>query len=91
MKCRLCSECSYKLNYTHKKKEVTKKSKKRLEFNKLNLCFSYKKQAVIVIIKVQSIWVGGIFFQHDKSDIENNSKFGLMLVLQLAKVQFMWL
>jgi len=28
VKCRLCSECSYKLNYTHKKKEVTKKSKK---------------------------------------------------------------
>jgi len=29
VKCRLCFECSYKLNYTHKRKEVTKKKKKR--------------------------------------------------------------
>jgi len=28
IKCRLCLECSYKLNYHHKKKEVTKKKKK---------------------------------------------------------------
>merc|ERR1712080_57568 len=29
IKCRLCFECSYKLNYHHKKKEVTKKKKKK--------------------------------------------------------------
>ena len=28
IKCRLCFDCSYKLNYHHKKKEVTKKKKK---------------------------------------------------------------
>jgi len=28
VKCRLCFECSYKLNYHHKKKELTKKKKK---------------------------------------------------------------
>ena len=27
IKCRLCFECSYKLNYHHKKKEVTKRKK----------------------------------------------------------------
>lgn len=34
VKCRLCSECSYKLNYTHKKKELTKKKKKRTSSSK---------------------------------------------------------
>jgi len=29
VKCRLCSECSYKLNYAHKKKELTKGKKKK--------------------------------------------------------------
>jgi len=29
VKCRLCFECSYKLNYCHKKKEVTRKKKKK--------------------------------------------------------------
>ena len=29
VKCRLCFECSYKLNYHHKRKELTKKKKKR--------------------------------------------------------------
>merc|ERR1712080_690544 len=29
IKCRLCFECSYKLNYHHKKKEVTKKKSKK--------------------------------------------------------------
>ena len=28
IKCRLCFECSYKLNYHHKKKEVTRRKKK---------------------------------------------------------------
>merc|ERR1712034_265175 len=28
IKCRLCFDCSYKLNYHHKKKELTKKKKK---------------------------------------------------------------
>jgi len=28
IKCRLCFECSYKLNYHHKRKELTKKKKK---------------------------------------------------------------
>ena len=28
IKCRLCPDCSYKLNYHHKKKELTKKRKK---------------------------------------------------------------
>jgi len=36
IKCRLCFECSYKLNYHHKKKEVTrkKKNKKKRKHNK---------------------------------------------------------
>ena len=29
VKCRLCFECSYKLNYHHKRKELTKKKKKK--------------------------------------------------------------
>ena len=29
VKCRLCFECSYKLNYHHKRKEITKKKKKK--------------------------------------------------------------
>merc|ERR1712025_500507 len=29
VKCRLCFECSYKLNYHHKKKELTKKKSKK--------------------------------------------------------------
>jgi len=29
VKCRLCPECSHKLNYTHKKKELTKRKKRR--------------------------------------------------------------
>merc|ERR1712179_115488 len=29
VKCRLCFECSYKLNYHHKKKELTKKKRKK--------------------------------------------------------------
>ena len=28
VKCRLCFECSYKLNYHHKRREVTKRKKK---------------------------------------------------------------
>ena len=35
VKVRLCPDCSYKLNYHHKKKEVTKKSKKH-KYNKKN-------------------------------------------------------
>lgn len=34
VKCRLCFECSYKLNYTHKKKDVTKRNKKRAKSKK---------------------------------------------------------
>ena len=29
IKCRLCFECSYKLNYHHKRKEVTRKKKNK--------------------------------------------------------------
>merc|ERR1711862_456028 len=29
VKCRLCFECSYKLNYHHKRKELTKKKSKK--------------------------------------------------------------
>jgi len=34
IKCRLCPECSYKLNYTHKKKDLTKKKKRRTKKKK---------------------------------------------------------
>merc|ERR1712176_1363795 len=34
IKCRLCFECSYKLNYHHKKKELTKKKQKKSKKSK---------------------------------------------------------
>lgn len=35
IKCRLCFDCSYKLNYHHKKKEVTKKKKHKKKSKKI--------------------------------------------------------